>query len=181
MHKNIESEARAVTKWPNNWMVTEWWETSFGKLLMMWPKRHNLLSVMVCKRGWQPEMCRTSVLVIWRVYGKQRIFRTECATCQMHLCITWSDFNHQWSAAITNFTKQMLVSSISSLHVMYLVLGKHAMTQTCILTAIIIDCSSASNGFSNIRRVNVRLQSLLQYKTHKHTINICTSHNRGSG
>jgi len=30
---------------------------------------------MVWERGWQPEMCRTSILVIWRVWGMRRIFR----------------------------------------------------------------------------------------------------------
>jgi len=38
--------------------------------------------------------------------------------------------------------------------------------QTCIFTAIIIDCSSASSCLSNERWVNVRLQSL---SNRKHT------------
>jgi len=44
--------------------AAERWWPSFGELLMMWPKRRNLLSVMVWERGWQPEMYRTSILFI---------------------------------------------------------------------------------------------------------------------
>ena len=40
--------------------------------------------------------------------------------------------------------------------------------QTCIFTAIKTDCSSASIGFSNVRCVNFRLQSLLQITIKKH-------------
>ena len=45
----------------------QWWSSS-GELRLlrtMWLKRRKLLSVMMWERGWQPEIYRTSVLVVY--------------------------------------------------------------------------------------------------------------------